>query len=129
MRYGNHSVFKYFFTDTGFAVIERLERIVTFGGISADDVEVFNKQGQVIAVLRCIFMFEEIIEDHEEEKICGTNSKKVTFYTESAEHDYDEVVSQNCEDKFEDIETAALKRIMEKSNQRLNTDEPATKGK
>ena len=129
MRYGNLSVFKYFFTDTGFAVIERLERIVTFGGISADDVEVFNKQGQVIAVLRCIFMFEEIIEDHEEEKICGTNSKKVTFNTENAEHDYDEVVSQNCEDNFEDIETAALKRIMEKSNQRLNTDVPATKGK
>ena len=128
MRYVNHSVLKYFFTVTGFAVIERLERIVTFGGISADDVEVFNKQGQVIAVLRCIFMFEEIIEDHEEEKICGTNWKKVTFNTESAEHDYDEVVSQNCEDNFEDIETAALKRIMEKSNQRLNTDVPATKG-
>ena len=74
-------------------------------------------------------MFEEIIEDHEEEKICGTNSKKVTFNTENAEHDYDEVVSQNFEDNFEDIETAALKRIMEKSNQRLNTDVPTTKGR
>ena len=66
-RQQKYEIFKlqYFyilFTDTGFAVIERLERIVTFGGISADDVEVFNKQGQVIAVLRCIFMFEEIID-------------------------------------------------------------------
>ena len=47
----------------GFAVIERLERIVDFGGITADDVEVFNKQGEVIAFLRCIFMFEEINDD------------------------------------------------------------------
>ena len=112
--------------------------IVTFGGITADDVEVFNKQGQVVAVLRCIFMFEEFIEDQEEEEdleqFCPVNSKKVTFSkvpAENVDHDYDEVVSQNVEDDNDDVddnETAALKQLLKKSNDRLNTNLQISKG-
>ena len=122
----------------GFAVIERLERIVQQGGITADDVEVFNKQGKVIAVLRCMFMFEEFIEEEYEdlEQFCPANSKKVTFSkvpsAENIDHDYDEVVSQTIDDDHDDVddnETAALKRLLKKSNDRLNVDLQISKGK
>lgn len=46
----------------GFGVVERLERIIDFGGLSSDDIEVFNENGDVVAQLRCIFMFEEMQE-------------------------------------------------------------------
>ena len=70
----------------GFAVIERLERIVDYGGISTDEVQVFNEKGQIKGNLRCIFMFEE----------CASK-RKVTFNdmedeeTMEDQHDYDEV--------------------------------------
>ena len=90
----------------GFAVVERLERIVNFGGITADDVEVFDQNGQVIALLRCIFMFEEFIEED--------RGKKVTF----DDPDYDEVYD-------EDEDT--LKEVIKKSEKRLLNIKPTTK--
>ena len=96
----------------GFAVIERLERLVDFGGITADDVEVFNQQGQIIEFLRCIFMFEEVIEDEKE-------AKKVTFA--SLDHDYDEVVSRMTQ--VEDTDEDTLKQMMQKSVERMKLSE------
>ena len=83
-------------------------------------------------------MFEEFIEDQEEEEdleqFCPVNSKKVTFSkvpAENVDHDYDEVVSQNVEDDNDDVddnETAALKQLLKKSNDRLNTNLQISKG-
>ena len=76
-------------------------------------------------------MFEESIEDQHiiQDKFCPTTSKKVTFNTENVDLDYDEVFSQNFDEIPEDNETAALKRILQKSTERLNIDLPTLKGK
>ena len=73
----------------GFAVIERLEQIVHHGGISTEEVEVFNKDGQVIGHLRCLFMFEETPMKRKKVTFLGTNVDE-----EDLEPDYDEVASE-----------------------------------
>ena len=50
----------------GFAVVDRLERIVDYGGITSDDLEVYNEKHEVIAVLRCMAMYEEICDGDDE---------------------------------------------------------------
>ena len=84
----------------GFAVIDRLERIVDFGGITLDDLEVFNEKHEVIAVLRCMFMYEEIktidnVPDRKSAKGRVTFKEIPRHVSEEEEDpDYDEVISQ-----------------------------------
>lgn len=95
----------------GFAVVERLERIVDLGGITADDVEVFNQDGEVVALLRCIFIFEELIEDEDADH----GGKKVQFAID--DHDYDEVEVER------DSDEDTLREMMKKSVARMTLQE------
>ena len=84
----------------GFAVIERLERIVDYGGISADEAQVFNKEGQIRGNLRCIFMLEEVSRESD-----GGITKRVHFddiednrgADQHDQHDYDDVAPDDQE--------------------------------
>ena len=93
----------------GFAVVDRLERIVDYGGITSDDLEVYNEKHEVIAVLRCMAMYEEICDGGDElsiskyRKNSNTGRRVVTFQdiprrlsSEEGDEDpdYDDVISE-----------------------------------
>ena len=94
----------------GFAVVDRLERIVDYGGITSDDLEVYNEKHEVIAVLRCMAMYEEICDGGDELSISksrkmntNTGRRVVTFQdiprrlsSEEGDEDpdYDDVISE-----------------------------------
>ena len=96
----------------GFAVVDRLERIVDYGGITSDDLEVYNEKHEVIAVLRCMAMYEEICDDDDEllsisksphKNTTSTGRRVVTFQDiprrlsndeDDEDPDYDDVISE-----------------------------------
>lgn len=124
----------------GFAVVERLERIVDFGGITADDVEVFDEHGSIIALLRCIFMYEEssvvedVVEQTQRPKVVLSSRHKVPLenapkpkvtFTElpcmaknDDEHDYDDVISLAI-----DQDEVALQQLILKSKAKVTSSE------
>jgi hypothetical protein len=93
----------------GFAVVDRLERIIDYGGITSDDLEVYNEKHEVIAVLRCMAMYEEICDGGDElsisksRKNSNTGRRVVTFQDiprrlsndeDDEDPDYDDVISE-----------------------------------
>ena len=69
----------------GFAVVDRLERIIDYGGITSDDLEVYNEKHEIIAILRCMAMYEEICDagrDDDELSSISKSPRKNTTHSE-----------------------------------------------
>ena len=75
----------------GFAVIERLERIVDYGGISADEAQVFNEKGHIKGNLRCIFMLEEVSRGSDRGISKRVHFDEIEDDRADDQHDYDDV--------------------------------------
>ena len=108
----------------GFAVIDRLERIVDFGGITLDDLEVFNQDHEIVAVLRCIFIYDET-KSHGKVTFQDIPHHVTISSDDEEDPDYDEVVSEmlsqneNNEKQVRDILERSRKKVMSNLPEKL----------